>query len=308
MKIQLGCGDCYKKGFVNIDYYDKSVADQIMPSTKLTFKDNSISLAEANYFLEHLSYVDCYRTIEEIYRVLIPNGAFLLKVPNYEKIVREWLKQNNRQKWRSKWSIQIWGGQWHVGHFHKIGFSPYRLRNMLWRIGFREIERVRMKVSQKRKDFPDDSAYSITFRCYKHILTRMELKEKYLSCANEFFEYGFRKEGVTYLKKVQKLEPDNPLILVKIGQMKLRDFLCGINKKSNLDERLPGLKRAFGYFVKAIEFDSSERFKRLVIKHMFFYNLHDGMNEKRGRSKEIYQCFKKIYPECDLIRIMKFML
>lgn len=301
MKIHLGCGDFYKKGFINVDYYDDSVADKIMPCTKLDFNKNSVNMLEANYLLEHLSYIDCYKTIEEAYRVLKPNGIFIVKCPNYECIIRNWLMQNNEQKWKFKWFEKIWGGQWHAGQFHKIGFSPYRLTKILLRAGFRNIRPINKKSSKRNFDI-------IALHSRKYILNIKELREKYWSYANEFFEFGFRKESFFYLNKLHRLEPNNPMIYSKIGQVKLRGFLCGINTKVNLEKNLSELGNVFNYFIEAARLNTSDDFKKIVVRHMFFCGIHDGMNEKQNRSREIYKCFKKIYPYSDLIPAMKYFL
>ncbi|MHC2995251.1 MAG: class I SAM-dependent methyltransferase [Candidatus Atribacteria bacterium] len=49
--------------------------------TKMPFEDNRFNLAFADYLLEHLP--EPIKAVQEIYRVLKPNGVFIIRTPNF---------------------------------------------------------------------------------------------------------------------------------------------------------------------------------------------------------------------------------
>ena len=46
LKLNLGCGKIYKKGYINVDAFDDSVADQVMSAFDLGFDDNTFTRVE----------------------------------------------------------------------------------------------------------------------------------------------------------------------------------------------------------------------------------------------------------------------
>ena len=83
MKLNLGCGFRHEEGFVNIDNREECHPDLLCDlSGRLPFEDNSIGEIRAFDFLEHLYPDDAIHLIEEIYRVLAPNGKFESLTPS----------------------------------------------------------------------------------------------------------------------------------------------------------------------------------------------------------------------------------
>ena len=78
MKLNIGCGKIYKDGFINIDAYDSTVADRIMPATNLDFPSNSVDEIEANQLIEHLGLFETIHVLAEWFRVLKPSPSILL--------------------------------------------------------------------------------------------------------------------------------------------------------------------------------------------------------------------------------------
>ena len=55
MKLNLGCGDDIRKGFINIDINKKKGVDLVLDlNNPLPFKENSIDYALCNHIIEHL--------------------------------------------------------------------------------------------------------------------------------------------------------------------------------------------------------------------------------------------------------------
>ena len=82
MKLHFGCGNDYKKGYVNCDISEKVKCDKIIDlEKKLPFKDNSVSEIIANHVFEHV--VNFVPLMHEIHRIC-KNGAIIkIKTPFY---------------------------------------------------------------------------------------------------------------------------------------------------------------------------------------------------------------------------------
>jgi len=85
-KLNIGCGLRKKKEFWNIDVLEDVNPDQIVDITMgLPYNNNSFEEVVANYVLEQIRDSDDFiYVMNEIHRVLKPNGVFRFKVPNAE--------------------------------------------------------------------------------------------------------------------------------------------------------------------------------------------------------------------------------
>jgi len=82
MKLNLGCGEDYKKGYVNCDIKKSVNPDIVLDLTKkLPFENNSIGEVYMHHVLEHIPYYD--RLIKEIYRVCKNKAKVIIFVPFY---------------------------------------------------------------------------------------------------------------------------------------------------------------------------------------------------------------------------------
>lgn len=84
-KLNLGCGQFYKSGYVNLDFDSKTKADVLHDLNQFPypFEDSSFSLIEANHVLEHLT--DSFGVMKELHRILIPGGRLIIKVPHFSR-------------------------------------------------------------------------------------------------------------------------------------------------------------------------------------------------------------------------------
>ncbi len=77
MKLNLGCGTEKIADYTNIDIRREVDPDMVFDIRKgLPFPDNSIDEVRAYDFLEHIPIGETVFVVEEIYRVLKPNGVF----------------------------------------------------------------------------------------------------------------------------------------------------------------------------------------------------------------------------------------
>jgi predicted SAM-dependent methyltransferase len=108
IRLHLGCGPCYKEGWVNIDLAQltpKSVQAWIARkragerqrldlmwdlSRGLPFPDNSVEAIFSEHVLEHFDYGAGLALIKECYRVLKPGGVLRTGVPDLERYIHSY--------------------------------------------------------------------------------------------------------------------------------------------------------------------------------------------------------------------------
>lgn len=84
-KLNLGCGNFKKRGFVNVDW-DISVQPDLaanLESFPYPFHDNTFDLIEADHVLEHLT--EPFRVMKELHRITKPGGVVHIRVPHFSR-------------------------------------------------------------------------------------------------------------------------------------------------------------------------------------------------------------------------------
>lgn len=82
MKLHLGCGNDYKKGYLNCDLSKSVKSDKIVDlEKKLPFKDNSVDEIIASHILEHIN--NFIPLMEEFYRICKRNAVIKIRVPYF---------------------------------------------------------------------------------------------------------------------------------------------------------------------------------------------------------------------------------
>ena len=82
MKLNLGCGESKREGYINLDYPEINLEKIPYP-----FDDNSVDEVLLSHVLEHL-WIKPTLVIEEIHRILKPDGILILKLPIRTNIVQ----------------------------------------------------------------------------------------------------------------------------------------------------------------------------------------------------------------------------
>jgi predicted SAM-dependent methyltransferase len=137
LKLNLGCGPEYKKGYVNIDAFDSTVADKMMSALNLDFEDDTFNQVDCIQVLEHLGAAKSIYALAEVYRVLAPNGVFIVETPDLNSSFKSFLKGNETQR---KLVMNWIYGLDIPGMSHKYGFPEELLERMLLETGFIDIE------------------------------------------------------------------------------------------------------------------------------------------------------------------------
>ena len=86
-KLNLGCGFDKRNGWVNADYFPECKPDLLLDieSTPWPIPDNSYDEILLKHVLEHVgaTFTDFTKIMQELYRVLAPNGILEIHVPHY---------------------------------------------------------------------------------------------------------------------------------------------------------------------------------------------------------------------------------
>ncbi len=145
MKLNIGCGKEYKEGYINIDAFDSTVADMLMPANDLKFSSNSIEIIEAHQLIEHLGYINTIYTLAEWFRVLKPKGTLLIETPDLEKSFKEFINGD----YETKKNVLAWiYGLETPGMAHKFCFPEDLLISLLKKSGFSGIEKTFIEIEK----------------------------------------------------------------------------------------------------------------------------------------------------------------
>lgn len=87
--------------------------------------------------IEHLEKKHHLRVLQEIRRVLKPEGLFLFSYPDFEKIIQYW--QENKRGNRDFWEATIYGRQAYPGDYHVSAIFTDYIRQLLFDVGFHKI-------------------------------------------------------------------------------------------------------------------------------------------------------------------------
>lgn len=147
MKLNLGCGPDRIDGFIGCDIIPGPSVDVVCSIDKLPFEDCSIEEIVCEHVIEHLTFEQANRAIEEWYRVLQDRGKLTIECPDLLGICKQFVESNEYGRY---WSYK---GYWAVIHclyghqrgksneekfsqIHKSGYTVEHLSFMLEGVGF----------------------------------------------------------------------------------------------------------------------------------------------------------------------------
>lgn len=140
IKLNLGCGDDIKDGYINVDLYNSNAEVQ-MDIRRLDYEDNIIDEIFSSHALEHFSKRETIPILREWNRVLKSGGQLVMNLPDIEWCMLNWLNTPEKDKW--DWSIDsIFGHQMTEGEVHRTGFTKARLEYLLMITGYNNISIV----------------------------------------------------------------------------------------------------------------------------------------------------------------------
>jgi len=139
LKLNLGCGNDIRIGYINADKYNNTGnVDIKCDLNSLPFLDNSLDEIFTSHVFEHIGLNEVHAVVEEWKRVLKENGELVMRIPNLEHEVNIWLNTPDENKWDEV--SRIFGGQSYTGNFHFQGFNPGSLKSFLERFNFEVLD------------------------------------------------------------------------------------------------------------------------------------------------------------------------
>jgi len=149
LKLNLGCGNDFKAGFINLDLFSETPDVVYMDIRNLEFMDNTVDYILASDVLEHFSHRETNKLLNEWSRVLKPGGEIEIRCPNLKLQIQAYL----RGDWNADIaSYMIFGGQTNPGDYHCIGFDENSIKNHLAAAGF-EV------TYYEELDYPQENGY-----------------------------------------------------------------------------------------------------------------------------------------------------
>ena len=125
IKLNIGAGSTVIEGFTPID---RKLGTEAFP---LPYADGSVDEIRASHILEHFTFGDASKAMEEWSRVLKPGGRIRISVPDVDKVLKD--ETPNRL-------FYLMGGQMHADDIHKSAYDRNRLTALMQQNGLRQIK------------------------------------------------------------------------------------------------------------------------------------------------------------------------
>jgi predicted SAM-dependent methyltransferase len=125
IKLNIGAGSTVIEGFTPID---RKLGTEAFP---LPYADGSVDEIRASHILEHFTFGDAQKAMEEWSRVLKPGGRIRISVPDVDKVLKD--ETPNRL-------FYLMGGQMHADDIHKSAYDRNRLTALMHQNGLKQIK------------------------------------------------------------------------------------------------------------------------------------------------------------------------
>jgi hypothetical protein len=164
LRLNLGCGQVKMDGYTGVDRSSDCGADVVHDLTSMPwpFESDSVEEARASHFLEHLTGVQRMAFMDELWRVLKPQGAATIITPY-------WASARAIQDPTHQWppiaesSYLYFNKQWREGN----GLAHYPIRcDFDFTYGY-QIEQPWAVRSAEARDF--------AVRHYQHVVTDLQV-------------------------------------------------------------------------------------------------------------------------------------
>jgi len=135
IKLNIGSGYDFKVDYINIDQYVRAADLNCRIDRLIWFSDKSVDEVLANHVIEHIGLEMTKKVLKEWERILKPGGKIVIRVPNFELYVKEWL--NSETEYKLGWgNINLFGHD-KIGMYHNIGFTKGMLHRVISNAGLK---------------------------------------------------------------------------------------------------------------------------------------------------------------------------
>lgn len=147
MKLHLGCGQRYLKGYLNIDFpsskhtvQPKSVADRCDDIFSLNYPIESIDEVRLHHVFEHFTRPVACALLTNWYSWLKPAGKIHIEVPNFYKTSRIILNPFSSFNKKAIAERHLFGSHEASWAAHCEGYTPDTLKKIVESFGFKTIK------------------------------------------------------------------------------------------------------------------------------------------------------------------------
>jgi predicted SAM-dependent methyltransferase len=157
VKLHLGCGTLYKKGWINIDSNSENNIDKIDInwdlSIPLPINKPIVDFIYHEHFIEHLTYQQGQTFLKYVYKLLKIGGVMRIACPDLDYIIDGYIKNN----WRQQPWVEQYNYQWLKSRCEMINVS---LTYWGHRYVYNKEDLVRALVES---GFDNDNIYEVNF-------------------------------------------------------------------------------------------------------------------------------------------------
>lgn len=140
-KLNLACGEDYKNGYINVDFYDTRKADEVWDIRNIPYPDNSVDEILASHIIEHFDAKSGPIILKEWLRVLKPGGILKLETPDLLSTCKDFVAADEQRRillYPNFFSMaEITPGQAHL-----FLYTEFQLFGCLRAVGYSTIKRV----------------------------------------------------------------------------------------------------------------------------------------------------------------------
>lgn len=245
-KLNIGCGFDYRKGYLNIDFYNKAVADKTMLAAALNLPEKHFKEIMANDVIEHLGYCETFFFLAKSYLLLRNNGTIVIKTPDIDKSI---IQYNAAQSHEEKENILCWiYGTEDPGMHHKFCFPDELLKILLKKSGYTILRQTRCEEEKFRPyiHIIASKTNNCFFQNRNKIIADIQ-KLNYIKIMYADFPYfenilesflNITKKGdfINLIKNYKIISPKLLLFLLKQSPASLKGKFCAKNYQKTIKE------------------------------------------------------------------------
>lgn len=139
MKLHIGCGAKYLRGYKHVDLMEHPHIDFLTSADDLSMiEDNTIEEIYACHVLEHFKRHEIDKALKEWNRGVKSGGGVRIAVPDFEALASLYLEDKNSL---GKIMGLLYGGQNYEYNFHYQAFDFNRIKELLNNNGFYDVQR-----------------------------------------------------------------------------------------------------------------------------------------------------------------------
>ncbi len=146
MRLHLGCGETYLKGYVNVDFppSEHLVMTGVRPDleadlTKLSYAPETVSEVRLHHVFEHFRRATALRLLIDWYGWLDDRGVLHIETPDFDRTAREFF-QTGDSATRAVLLRHLYGSHEADWAVHCDGWDQSRFEETLRALGYTELE------------------------------------------------------------------------------------------------------------------------------------------------------------------------